>query len=206
MPSLVQSRKRPAATNETSRAEGDGRRRRSTASRQRIVEAILELAREGAAAPGAEAVAERAGVGRRTVFRLFKDMESLYVEMHQTMLGRIEGILTQPIEGRTWRQRLDQLIDRRVELFEEVMAIKAAADAHRHRSQFLQSSHEEMQRMLRELLLFVLPKSVKQDTIALEALDAALSLETWRRLRQDQRLSVKAATAVLKRLAEVATG
>src|SRR5215470_646283 len=98
----------------------DGRRQRASASRARIVAAMLDLAREGELTPSAETVADRAGVGRRTVFRLFSDMESLYREMHAIMLARIEHIRVLPIEGATWRARLDCLVERRAQLFEEV--------------------------------------------------------------------------------------
>jgi AcrR family transcriptional regulator len=178
----------------------DGRRRRSNDSRHRIVEAMLELAREGDVAPSAELVAERAGVGRRTVFRLFKDMESLYREMHAAMLARIEHIRAIPIEGATWRKRLDCLIERRVQLYEEIMPIKTAADSQRLQSQFLQEAHADLVRTLRQMLQFVLPKVVKDDAEAFEALDATLSLDVWRRLRLDQNLSVKAARRVLERM------
>lgn len=120
-----------AAKAEPKRTVIDGRRQRSDASRRRIVDAMLELAREGDPAPSADIVAERAGVGRRTVFRLFSDMESLYREMHATMLARIEHIRAMPIEGATWRAQLDALIDRRITLFEEILPIKMAADVHR---------------------------------------------------------------------------
>ncbi|MBP6689360.1 MAG: hypothetical protein KA153_05180, partial [Hyphomonadaceae bacterium] len=50
--------------------EVDGRRQRSDASRRKIAQAMLELLREGEPDPSADLVAERAGVGRRTVFRL----------------------------------------------------------------------------------------------------------------------------------------
>ncbi|MBT5683609.1 MAG: TetR family transcriptional regulator, partial [Gammaproteobacteria bacterium] len=62
-------------------ATTDGRKLRSEDSKRRIVSAMLELVREGRMAPTAEEVAKRAEVGLRTVFRRFKDMESLYAEM-----------------------------------------------------------------------------------------------------------------------------
>lgn len=42
---------------------------------------MLELVREGDISPSAELVAARADVGLRTVFRHFKDLDSLYREM-----------------------------------------------------------------------------------------------------------------------------
>ncbi|MBS0385608.1 MAG: TetR/AcrR family transcriptional regulator, partial [Proteobacteria bacterium] len=174
----------------------DGRRQRSDESRRRIVDAMLEFAREGDAQPSAEAVAERAGVGRRTVFRLFNDMESLYREMHAVMLVRIEDIKAIPVKGDTAEERLQWIIERRVRLYEEIMPIKAAADTQRWHSPFLQAAHEQTVQLLRQMLQFLLPKDVKDDADKFEALDAALSLDTWRRLRKDQKLSVKNARRV----------
>lgn len=184
----------------TPHSQPDGRRRRADASRSRIVEAMLQLAREGMMDPNADLVAERAGVGRRTVFRLFSDMESLYAEMHATMLSRIERIMAIPIEGGTWRARLDALLERRFRLFEEILPIKTAADVHRHHSSFLQTSHATMTRMLREILHFVLPRDVVENPTLFEAVDGVLSIELWRRLRVEQGLSVEAARDVVRRM------
>lgn len=184
-------------------APQDGRRARTEASRQRIVEAMLALAREGEVDPSAELVAERAGVGRRTVFRLFQDMDSLYRELHAAMERRIEHIRVIPIDGATWQERLNKLIERRVKLFEEILPIKMAGDVHRHRSKFLQDSHADVQKILRLMLRFVLPKTIDGDQF--EAIDAALSIDTWERLRIDQKLSAKAAQRVLTQMATALT-
>jgi AcrR family transcriptional regulator len=178
----------------------DGRRLRSDVSRRRIVEAMLEFAREGNAQPSAEEVADRAGVGRRTVFRLFTDMESLYREMHAVMMLRIEDIKAIPVTGDTAADRLACIIERRVRLYEEIMPIKTAADTQRQQSKFLQQAHEDVVRLLRQMLQFLLPKDIKDDPDKFEALDVALSLETWRRLRQDQKLSVKNARRVWEKM------
>ena len=178
----------------------DGRRQRSDESRRRIVDAMLEFAREGNAQPSAEAVAERAGVGRRTVFRLFNDMESLYREMHAAMMARIEDIKAIQIKGDTTEERLAWIIERRVRLYEEIMPIKTAADTQRRNSPFLQEAHEQMVQLLRQMLQFLAPKEVKDDADKFEALDAVMSLDTWRRLRQDQKLSVKNARRVWEKM------
>ncbi|MBI3438223.1 MAG: TetR family transcriptional regulator [Proteobacteria bacterium] len=178
----------------------DGRRQRSDESRRRIVEAMLEFARDGQPQPSAEDVAERAGVGRRTVFRLFTDMETLYREMHAVMLLRIEDIKTIPIKGDTAAERLECILERRVRLYEEIMPIKTAADTLRQQSKFLQEAHENVVLLLRQMLQFLLPKEIKDDADKFEALDVALSLEVWRRLRQDQNLSVKNARRVWEKM------
>jgi AcrR family transcriptional regulator len=185
----------PAAARET-----DGRRLRAEATRGRIVEAMLGLVREGAAAPSAEAVAERAGVGLRTVFRLFSDMDSLYREMHAVMLAKLSPIVEEPFAAPDWRGRLDELILRRRRIFEEILPLKTAADAHRALSPYLQEEHGAMTRLQRQMLASILPEPFLQDTERLEALDLAVSFETWRRLRLDQRLSADATCAVVRRL------
>jgi len=179
--------------------QSDGRRRRADQSRQRIAEAMLQLAREGEATPSAELVAERAGVGRRTVFRLFTDMDGLYREMHAIMVARIAPTFMAPLTGADWRARLDEIIERRARMFEEMLPIKAASDAHRHRSVFLQREHKKITRLQRETLLAVLPAAVQKQAERVEALDLALSFEAWRRLRYEQRLAPKQAAAVVRR-------
>jgi len=67
----------------------DGRRR-SAASKLKIVEAMPDIVRTGETSPSADQVAERAGVGRRAVFRLFNDMDSIYSQMNATMRQRLE--------------------------------------------------------------------------------------------------------------------
>lgn len=186
---------RPAPPRET-----DGRRLRAEASRERIVTALIALVQAGEPAPSAEAVAERAGVGLRTVFRLFNDMETLHREMQAVMIGRIAPIFDQPLEG-SWRERIDGLIERRRRIFEEILPLKSAGDAVRPRSPIVQAEHMRMTRMTREMLLFLLPEAVKADPVRIDALDLALSFESWRRLRQEQGLEPDQAAAVVRRLA-----
>ena len=67
---ISDEKQQPAAT--------DGRVRRSERSKAAIVHALFELIGEGVTAPTADEVAERASIGIRTVFRQFKDMDTLY--------------------------------------------------------------------------------------------------------------------------------
>jgi AcrR family transcriptional regulator len=182
-------------------AQLDGRRQRTDVSRRRIALAMLDLARVGEIAPSAEQVAEAAGVGRRTVFRLFSDMEGVYREMHAVMVERLAPMFAAPFTATTWRARIDELIERRAKMFEEMRPIKSGADAHRYRSTFLQGEHRKITRLQRNTLLAVLPAGQAADEERIEALDLAFSFESWRRLRDEQRLPIKQAIAVWRRLA-----
>ncbi len=72
----------------------DGRLQRSERSREAIVQALYELVGEGSLLPTAEQVAERAGVGIRTVFRHFSDMEKLFSEMDARILVEVGPLMT----------------------------------------------------------------------------------------------------------------
>lgn len=183
-------------------AQTDGRRQRADASRRRIALAMLELARAGEVSPSAEQVADAAGVGRRTVFRLFSDMDGVYREMHAVMVERISPMFAAPFVAKTWRAKVDELIERRARMFEEMRPIKTAADAHKHRSPFLQQGHRSLTKLQRDTLLAILPESVRADAELIQALELSLSFEAWRRLRQEQRLSVKDAASVWRKLAQ----
>ena len=57
----------------------DGRSERTRRSKDRIVEALLNLYSDGILVPTAQEVADRSGLGIRTVFRHFNEMESLFI-------------------------------------------------------------------------------------------------------------------------------
>jgi AcrR family transcriptional regulator len=183
----------PSRTEET-----DGRRRRSQDSRARIVEALIQLTRAGELSPSAEMVAAQAGVGLRTVFRHFSDMESLYREVTEMIESQIRTIAARPFKGATWRERIQEMAERRGEGFEVIGPFRRASDLRRHASLVLQDDHERLTGTLRVLLLRELPDDVI-DSAAVEALDLLLSYEAWSRLRREQGLAPEAAQRVLQR-------
>ncbi|HEY1447125.1 MAG TPA: TetR/AcrR family transcriptional regulator [Caulobacteraceae bacterium] len=159
---------------------------------------MLELVHGGEVAPVAEQVAARAGVGLRTVFRHFKDMDSVYREMATVIEGELAEVLSQPLKGETWREQLSDLIARRSQAFEKIAPFKRAANTHRHRSPFLEAHHARLTEMSRAILRGLLPAAVTGDALRLETLDLLLSYETWSRLRREQGLSPKRAREVLE--------
>jgi AcrR family transcriptional regulator len=177
--------------------EADGRRRRSQDSRSRIVTAMIELVRAGDISPSAADVAARAGVGLRSVFRHFNDMESLYREMTEVIEVEMRAIVARPFKGESWQERLLELIERRSAGFEQIMPVRRASDARRHTSPVLQDDHERFTVALREILKRVLPRGAV-DRPTFEALELLLSFETWSRLRREQGLSVTEARKALR--------
>jgi AcrR family transcriptional regulator len=178
----------------------DGRRQRSEASRDRIVQALMELVIEGDTSPSAEAVAARAGVGLRTVFRHFENMEALYQQLYGLMVAELRPTIERPFAAQDWKQRTLEMLERRIGIFERIMPLKIAADVHRHRSPFLAGQAAEFVRAQRAALRAALPDAQQTNAALFEPLDLLLSFDTWRRLRKDQQLTRSRARTVLQRL------
>ena len=183
----------------------DGRRARGADNRQRIVEALLKLVAAGAVSPSAEQVAAEAGVGLRTVFRHFSDMESLRREISERMTAEIQPIIERPFESSEWRERLIELIERCSQVFERLLPFKIAGDAHRHHSTFLTTEQSALVKTQRAALRSALSPKIIDDKPRFEALDLLLSFESWRRLRRDQGLSVRDARAAMRLATEALT-
>jgi AcrR family transcriptional regulator len=178
-------------------AQADGRRQRSVDSRARIVQALLDLVGEGEISPSAEQVALRAQVGLRSVFRHFKDMDSLYSEMSQVIEAEIVKTFYRPHVGGTVSERLADLVSRRAGLFERIAPFRRASTTLAHRSSFLASEQKRMTAWLRKILEEALSPEVLADKVTVDALDLLLSFDSWNRLRQDQNLSPSEAEAVI---------
>src|SRR5258708_23011994 len=148
-------------------SEPDGRRRRSLDSGARIGAAVLELVHGGEVAPVAEQVAARAGVGLRTVFRHFKDMDSVYREMATVIEAELAEVLARPLSGETWHEQLSDVIERRALAFDKIAPFKHAANAHRHRSPFLEAHHARLTEASRSALPGLLPAPFAPDAVLL---------------------------------------
>jgi len=188
----------PQATPMLSEPRADGRRQRRMNNRDKIVGALKELVREGVVSPSAEAVAARAGVSARTVFRCFEDMEALFRALTRMLQEEFLPYARLDVTGLPRRKRLDALIANRAEAFEQITPFRIAADAHRHESQALCEDHA----------FFVDVESGRLQTLvnaddalkgpAIEALNAVTCFDFWRRLRLDQGLSEEAAQAAMR--------
>lgn len=177
----------------------DGRRLRSEASRGRIVEAMIAIVREqgGLGLPPAELVAERAGVGLRTVFRLFEDMDGVYRAMQVVISAEVEPLMEGPPPTGDARRDLEAEIERRAKLFELILPLQIAADSQRHRSPALREGRTRLVRLQREALLAVAPPALAARPEQMAALELAVSFEAWRRLRTDQDASPDKARRIM---------
>ncbi|MBI1250594.1 MAG: TetR family transcriptional regulator [Alphaproteobacteria bacterium] len=159
---------------------------------------MFALVGEGDMAPSAADIAARAGVGLRTVFRHFEDMDSLYSEMTSRIESELMPIVVQPFEASDWRGKLAELMERRARVFERMMPFRVAGAARRFQSPYLMADYRRTLAFEQAAVRAVLPKTVLADAVLSAAIDVALSFETWRRLRQGQGHSPKKALEVVQ--------
>lgn len=183
----------------------DGRRARSERSRLQIVDALFRLIEGGNMDPGAANVAEEAGVGLRTVFRHFDDMDSLYREVTARLESEILPVVMTPWASMDWRERLAELVSRRAGIYECIMPFKVAANLRRFQSEWLMHDYRRFLTMERSGLYGILPEAIRMDKELCAALEMLTAFQTWRRMRQDQGLDPEQAEAVLKRSVEAMT-
>ena len=164
----------------------DGRRARGEENRRRIIQAFIALIGRGTVTPTPEEIAERAGVGLRTVFRHFEDMEQLYREISVVIEAPVWPIVERAFASQDWRGRLSELIERRAEVYERIMPFKLSAVVNAHRSPFLRRRQAWFARRQRELLLDVVPEVATLPAPMLHALDMMLSFEMWAGLRRER--------------------
>lgn len=176
--------------------ETDGRRLRSLASRDRIIEAVIALIDEDILPPSAENIAERAGVGLRSVFRHFGDMDSLYTAV-MDRIGRRYLHMLQPYRSTDWQGQVREGLERRLELFHGGLGYRRAADLYRSGSDTVRIGRKTFDQMLRARLESVVPETARGDVMWFEQLDQWLSLDCYASLRDRREMAHGEAAAVM---------
>jgi AcrR family transcriptional regulator len=180
------------------RSETDGRVERSRRNRKAIVEALYELISEGELLPTGEQVASRAGVGLRTVFRHFEDMESLHSEVSSRLARVIRPLLEKPIAGGGLRERVGTLVHQRADAFERITPFMRSGEIQRWRSRYLQEAHADTVRLLRANLRQTLPEVDELAPPLGHAVELLSSYEAWDRLRSAQGLGRERAAETVR--------
>ena len=177
----------------------DGHRKRALETRGRIVAAAIELMREENINPTAEEIAVRAKIGRRTVFRHFKNMEGL-IQLITLELAKPLAIEPVALKSSDWQGQIYEMMNRRLAMFELFMPFQRASEAHRHSSPTLQAIYNAHISTMRSRLIRPLPPEISNRPPLLEAIDVALSIEVWQTLRVKQNLSVADSSAAVETL------
>lgn len=182
----------------------DGRHERSERSRLAIVKAALALVRETGVAPSGDEIAERAGLSRRTVFRLFHDMESLNAAATEHQQAEVVRRFPPPMDAdRPLDQRIAAVVKHRAGVYELIMPMRRVAESMRHESPSVARNLEATRDGFRMHLEFIFGDALtglasSELEAVLQTLELITSWHGWRALRDDQKCSAKKAARVME--------
>lgn len=183
----------------------DGRRAGRQRNRNTVVDTLLDLYQEGVISPGAQDVADRSGVSRRSLFRYFDDMDELCRVAIDRQSARVSHLFEiEDLGEGPLAARIDRIVRQRTQLFE---AIAPVARIVRLRAPFMPIIAEELARsatLLRAQLarhfareLDGLGTDARSETLA--AADVLASFESFDLMRRAQSLSLGAVDAAMRR-------
>jgi AcrR family transcriptional regulator len=189
--------------------EPDGRRRRRERNREAVVDALLDLYREGNLRPGTDEIAERAGLSPRSVFRYFDDVDDLAGVAVLRQLVRARPLI--PIAAGPddpFETRVQALVDQRFRLF---AAVGHAATVSRIRAPFqptladgLHRNRAYLRHQIRTLFAQELTGSdADQVAATLAAVDLLTTFEAYQILQEDHGFAADEAKAVTIRAVTV---
>ncbi len=173
----------------------DGRHARRDRNKVAVVDAFLELIREGNPRPGVAEVAERSGVSHRSVFRYFADKDELARTSIERQQAVVVPLLTRPVDQTLALQdRVELIVKRRIELFEAIAPVARLSRSLAPMQPILQEELTKTRAFLRAQLkrlfaseLAAMDKGQAASTMAI--LDVLCSFEVLDLLRTDQGLS-----------------
>ena len=178
----------------------DGRRQRSERSQTAIIDAALALMHEGTLVPTAQQIADRAGVGIRSFFRHFADMDSLFLAADDMLLSSYEALFEVDDRAGALASRVARAVDLYGNAFDKLRPIILCTQAQLWRSPKLRENYAWHQKRLRKELELWLPEVSAMPKDLREALHAVASFDMWHRLREHQGLSPKASTDIISSL------
>lgn len=181
----------------------DGRHARSERSRQAMVDALLDLLREGNLRPSATQIADRAGVTQRTLFNQFGDMESLILACSMRQAQRVIEMLPEAGDG-DLPQRVSTYCAGLAHMLEETMNVRWAVVTSTHANW----NGDRVMQMAREFMRAHLASAFGADIASLSeevqsevlnAVEISLDPAAWRLLRVQHGMSYDEAKASVTR-------
>jgi TetR/AcrR family transcriptional regulator of autoinduction and epiphytic fitness len=180
-------------------ARVDGRTARSERTRKAIVDAHLQLIREGDLRPTADRIAKQAGVSLRALWSHFADMEALFAASGRRVL-ELRDAAHRPIPAHLpLADRVQQYCKQRARLLEQIAPAAKAASLKEPFSQALQQHRRLHVARVRDELAVLFAAEIAGNEELLNALTAVSMWPTWATWREAMGLPVAAARAALTR-------
>ena len=171
----------------------DGRRLRSLASQNIIVDAMMNLIQSGILEPTAQQVADEASLGIRTVFRQAQDKETLFSKMDEKVRATYEKKIKNTKPTGNIAKRIKDLIELEADIFDANLQFYRATMANKWKYRLLQKNYERNQNHMKGLLYKWLPEinDLKENVQIL--LTSMNSAGYWVELRENRMLSSREA-------------
>ncbi len=160
----------------------DGRVERRERNRAAVVEALLDLYRQGQLAPSADAIARQAGVSPRSLFRYFDDLDALIREAVRQQQDHLAPTMAFEVDpGLPLDERLGRLVDARLDLYEAMGAVARVARRVAHQQPPVADELGRIRAVLRDQVAaaFAPELAARRSTAGAEALAAADVLISW---------------------------
>ena len=173
---------------------GDGRFARSKKTKDAIVRALLKLLRN-TPFPTAEQVAKESKIGLRTVYRQFKDMESIYLSLHEECMHSLGQIFNSDVDlDRPFNERVSFAIRERFTIYEKYETLFIATISNSARLPTLVSQVSESYQVMRKRFIKIVPEIENLSTIKSDLLFTRILFPSWfslrNVLRHDQKIII----------------
>ena len=163
---------------------GDGRFARSQKTKDAIVKALLKLLRN-TPFPTAEQVAKESKIGLRTVYRQFKDMESIYLSLHEECMHSLGQMFDSDIDlNKSFKERVNFAISERLTIYEEYETLFIATISNSARLPTLVNQVAESYQIMRERFIEIVPEIKNLSTIKSDLLFTRITFPPWFSLRK----------------------
>ena len=165
----------------------DGRNLRSINSQKLIVDACIKLFKAGNLEPTAQQVADESGVGIRTVFRQFDEMENLFKSV-DAVLSKDYDFEVRYDPSSSFEARLQSIISHMNAGYEKHKLIMFMTVSNMWKYEFLRKNYLMYQDLIKSKTEEILPEVLSFDTESRHLFHASLSFAMWTRL-QGQKLN-----------------
>jgi len=177
-------------------AEGrtDGRVLRGQRNTQAILDALLDLYRQGIFTPTLTEVAQAAGVTTRAVYHRFADIEAIAREVGRRQIKEHRArFYSAALSEGPLHERIVSFVDIRMAMYERIAPVRRAAMVNLHRSDVTREQlrfawalgRQQIERAFEHELKRLDERRRRQ---LLESLDLLTSFECWDRMRARQQL------------------
>jgi AcrR family transcriptional regulator len=170
----------------------DGRNLRSVKTQASIVNSATDLFLQSKSLewPTAEQIAKHSGVGLRTVYRQFDDMDGLVQACHKKFMIELKSkfIIEVPILNKI-QDRINFLIKERIKIYDKYKYVFSYTISKFQKSSILMNGLIEANIKLRERFENIVPEIKNMSLIDQAFLDAMIAFPSWYRLSSHYKFS-----------------